>query len=170
VRVRFRGIPATNSDGACSLLEQAGICIVRDERQPVRFTVGQRRGSTCRITVLEATVLLDDSLKAVWRGSRTVSERRLVCEESQDAEEEDEQTDRIAKLSPTNPYATDMFQKWVQIWHTLGVDEIDINEVILLAVNCYLPDWQGEAVHNWSPAPRARSGECGKGRSRATTP
>ena len=65
VRVRFRGIPATNSDGACSLLEQAEICIVRDERQPVRFTVGQRRGSTCRITVLEATVLLDDSLKAV---------------------------------------------------------------------------------------------------------
>ena len=81
-----------------------------------------------------------------------VSERRLVCEESQDAEEEDEQTDRIAKLSPTNPYATDMFQKWVQIWHTLGVDEIDINEVILLAVNCYLPDWQGEAVHNWLPS------------------
>jgi hypothetical protein len=32
-----------------------------------------------------------------------------------------------------------MLQKWVQIWHTLGVDEIDINEVILLAVNCYLP-------------------------------
>ena len=30
VRVRFRGIPATNSDGACSLLEQAGICIAKD--------------------------------------------------------------------------------------------------------------------------------------------
>jgi hypothetical protein len=88
-----------------------------------------------------------------------VSERRLVCEESQDVEEEDEQTERIAKLSPTNPYAPDMLQKWVQIWHTLGVDEIDINEVILLAVNCYLPDWQGEAVHNWSPsAPRPLRG------------
>ena len=95
-----------------------------------------------------------------------VSERRLVCEESQDVEEEDEQTERIAKLSPTNPYATDMLQKWVQIWHTLGVDEIDINEGILLSASCYLPDWQGEAVHNWSPAPRARSGECGKGRVR----
>ena len=48
---------------------------------------------------------------------------------------------------------------WVQIWHTLGVDEIDINEIILLAVNCYLPDWQGEAVHNWSPsAPRPLRG------------
>jgi hypothetical protein len=77
--------------------------------KPVRFTVGQRRGSTCRITVLEATVLLDDSLKAVWRGSRMVSERRLVCEESQDVEEEDEQTERIAKLSPTNPYAPGRF-------------------------------------------------------------
>jgi hypothetical protein len=88
-----------------------------------------------------------------------VSERRLVCEESLDVEEEDEQTERIAKLSPTNPYAPDMLKKWVQIWHTLGVDEIDINEVILLAVNCYLPDWQGEAVHNWSPsAPRPLRG------------
>jgi hypothetical protein len=34
-----------------------------------------------------------------------------LCEESQDAEEEDEQTDRIEKLTPTNPYATDMLQK-----------------------------------------------------------
>ena len=40
-----------------------------------------------------------------------VSERRLVCEESQDVEEEDEQTERIAKLSPTNPYAPDMLDQ-----------------------------------------------------------
>ena len=97
-------------------------------------------------------MLLNDSLKEVWGGSRVVSERRLVSEESQEDEEADEQTDSIVKLSPTNPYATDMLQKWVQIWHILGVEEVDINEVILLAVNCYLPDWQGEAVHNWSPS------------------
>ena len=82
-----------------------------------------------------------------------------MCEESQGVEEEEEQTERTAKLSPTNPYASDMLQKWVQIWHTLGVDEIDINEVILLSVSCYLPDWQGEEVQAWSPsAPRPLRG------------
>ena len=125
MRVQFRGIPSTNLESACALLEQAGISIAKDEFQTAGFEVGQRRGSTGRTIVLEATVLLDDNLKAVWGGSRMVSERRLVCEESQDVEEEDEQTERIAKLSPTNPYAADMLQKWVQIWHTLGVDEID---------------------------------------------
>ena len=43
------------------------------------------------------SVLLDDNLQTVWRGSRMVSERRLVCEESQDVEEEDEQTERMGK-------------------------------------------------------------------------
>jgi len=170
MRVRFRGIPATNLDSACSLLEQAGISIAKDECQTAGFEVGQRRGSTGRITVLEATVLLDDSLKEVWRGSSMVSERRLVCEESQDVEEEDEQTKRIAKLSPTNPYATDMLQKWVQIWHTLGVDEIDINEGILLSASCYLPDWQGEELVAKRSAPAQGSvGRDGCG-ARANTP
>jgi hypothetical protein len=152
MRVRFRGILATNLESACALLEQAGISIAKDECQTAGFEVGQRRGSTSRTTVLEATVLLDDNLRQVWKGSRMVNKRRLVCEESQGVEEEDEQTKRIVKLSPTNPYAADMLQKWVQIWHTLGVDEIDINKVILLSVSCYLPDWQGEAVQNWSPS------------------
>ena len=47
------------------------------------FEVGQRRGSVNRTTVLEATVLLDDDLKQVWKGNRMVNGRRLVCEESQ---------------------------------------------------------------------------------------
>ena len=132
---------------------------MRDGCHPVRFALGQRRGSTCRITTTEATVLLNDRLKEVWGGSRLVSERRLVCEEIQEDEEEEEQTEGTATLSPTNPYATDMLQRWVQIWHILGVKEIDINEVILLAANCYLPDGRGEAVHNWSPsAPRPLRG------------
>jgi hypothetical protein len=47
----------------------------------------------------------------------------------------------------------------VQIWHILDVEEVDIYEVILLAVNCHLPDWRREAVHNWSPiAPRPLRG------------
>jgi hypothetical protein len=54
------------------------------------FEVGQRQGSTSRTTVLEATVLLDDNVKQVWKGSRMVNDRRLVCEESQGVEEEDE--------------------------------------------------------------------------------
>jgi hypothetical protein len=45
-----------------------------------------------------------------------------------------------------------MLQRWEQIGHILGVEDVDIHEVILLAVNCYLPDWRGEAVHNWSPS------------------
>ena len=45
-----------------------------------------------------------------------------------------------------------MLLRWVQIWHILGVEEIDINEVILLTANCYLPDWRWGAVHNWSPS------------------
>ena len=89
-----------------------------------------------------------------------VSERHLVCEESQDIEEEDEQTDRIAKLSPTNPYVTDMLQKWVQIWHTLGADEIDINEVISQT-------GKGKQYITGRQVPRARFGECGKERARA---
>jgi hypothetical protein len=146
-------------ESACVLLEQAGISIAKDEGQKAGFEVGQRRGSANRTTVLEATVLLDNNLKQVWKGNRMVNERRLVCEESQGVEEEEEQTERTAKLSPTNPYASDMLQKWVQIWHTLGVDEIDINEVILLSVSCYLPDWQGEEVQAWSPsAPRPLRG------------
>ena len=152
VRVRFRGIPATNPDAACALLVEAGICMVVDERHPVRFTMGQRRGSTCRVTVTEAKVLLNNTLKEVWGGSRMVSEKRLVCEESQEEGEEEEQTDSTATLSPTTPYSSEMLQRWVQIWHILDVEEVDIHEVVLLAVNCYLPDWRGEAVHNWSPS------------------
>ena len=159
VRVRFRGIPATDPDTACALLVSAGICMVIDERHPVRFTMGQRRGSMGRVTVTEATVLLNNTLKEVWGGSRMVSEKRLVCEESQEEGEEEEQTDCTATLSPTNPYASEILQNWVQIWHILDVEEVDIYEIILLAVNCHLPDWRGEAVHNWSPsAPRPLRG------------
>ncbi len=159
MRVRFRGIPATDPDAACALLVAAGICMVVDERHPVRFTMGQRRGSMGRVTVTEATVLLNNTLKEVWGGSRMVSEKRLVCEESQEEGEEEEQTDSTATLSPTTPYASEILQKWVQIWHILDVEEVDIFEVILLAVNCHLPDWRGEAVHNWSPsAPRPLRG------------
>jgi hypothetical protein len=148
-----------NPDSACALLVEAGTCMVVDERHPVRFTMGQRRGSTCRATVTEATALLNNTLREVWGGSRMVSEKRLVCEESQEDGEEEEQTDSTATLFPTTPYSTDMFQRWVQIWHILGVEEVDIHEVILLAVNCHLPDWRGEAVHNWSPsAPRPLRG------------
>jgi len=59
VRVRFRGLPATNSESACALLVEAGVCRVEDECHPVRFMMGQRRGSTCRITITEVTVLLN---------------------------------------------------------------------------------------------------------------
>jgi hypothetical protein len=65
VRVRFRGIPAKDPDAACALLVAAGICIVVDERHPVRFTMGQRRGSMGRVTVTEAPVLLNNTLKEV---------------------------------------------------------------------------------------------------------
>jgi hypothetical protein len=147
VRVRFRGIPRTDPNAACALLVGAGICIVFDERHPVRFTMGQRRGSMCRVTVTEAMVLLNNTLKEVWGGNRMVSEKRLVCEESQEEGEEEEQTDSTATLSPTTPCASEILQKWVQIWHILEVEEVDIHEVILLAVNCHLPDWRGEAVH-----------------------
>jgi hypothetical protein len=68
VRVRFRGLPATNSESACALLVEAGVCRVEDECHPVRFMMGQRRGSTCRITITEVTVLLNDNLKEVWGG------------------------------------------------------------------------------------------------------
>lgn len=82
-----------------------------------------------------------------------------MCEESQEDGEEEEQTDITATLLPTTPYSTDMLQLWVQIWHILCVEEVDIHEVILLAVNCHLPDWRGQAVHNWSPrAPRPLRG------------
>jgi hypothetical protein len=132
---------------------------VFDERHPVRFTMGQSRGSMCRVTVTEAMVLLNNTLKEVWGGNRMVSEKRLVCEESQEEGEEEEQTDSTATLSPTTPCASEILQKWVQIWHILEVEEVDIHEVILLAVNCHLPDWRGEAVHNWSPsAPRPLRG------------
>ena len=104
VQVRFRGIPATDPDAACALLVAAGICMVVDERHPVRFTMGQRRGSMGRVTVTEATVLLNNTLNEVWGGSRMVSEKRLVCEESQEEGEEEEQTDSTATLSPTTPY------------------------------------------------------------------
>jgi hypothetical protein len=103
MRVKFRGIVAANLESACVLLEQAGISIAKDEGQKAGFEVGQRRGSANRTTVLEATVLLDNHLKQVWKGNRMVNERRLVCEESQGVEEEEEQTERNAKLSPTNP-------------------------------------------------------------------
>jgi hypothetical protein len=88
-----------------------------------------------------------------------VSDKRLVCEESHDEEDEEAQSDSTATLSPTTPYASEILQKWVQIWHTLDVEDVDIYEIILLAVNCHLPDWRGEAVHNWSPsAPRPLRG------------
>ena len=76
-----------------------------------------------------------------------VSDKRLVCEESHDEEDEEAQSDSTATLSPTTPYASEILQKWVQIWHTLDVEDVDIYEIILLAVNCHLPDWRGEAVH-----------------------
>ena len=88
-----------------------------------------------------------------------IGANRIACEESQAEGEEEEQAESTATLSPTNPYSADMFQQWVQIWHILGVEEVDILEIILLAVNCHLPDWKGEAVQNWSPsAPRPLRG------------
>jgi hypothetical protein len=152
VRVRFSSIPVTDLDAACALLVAAGICMVVDECHPVKFTMGQRRGSMGRVTVTEATVILNNNLKEVWVGSKMVSEKRLVCEESQEEEEEEEQTDSTVTLSPTTPYVSEILQKWVQIWHILDVEDVDIYEVILLTVNCHLPDWRGEAVHNWSPS------------------
>jgi hypothetical protein len=159
VRVRFLGVPATDPDAACALLVAAGIRMVADECHPVEFTMGRRRGSMGRVTVTEATVILNDNLKEVWAGSKMVSDKRLVCEESHDEEDEEAQSDSTATLSPTTPYASEILQKWVQIWHTLDVEDVDIYEIILLAVNCHLPDWRGEAVHNWSSsAPRPLRG------------
>jgi hypothetical protein len=85
--------------------------MVTDEHHPVKFTIGQRRGSMGRVTVTEVTVLLNNTLKEVWGGSRMVSEKRLVCEDSQEEGEEEEQTDCTATLSPTNPYASEILQK-----------------------------------------------------------
>ena len=76
--MKFRGISAANLESACALLEQAGISIAKDEGQTAGFEVGQRRGSANRTTVLEATVLLDNNLKQVWKGNRMVNGRRLV--------------------------------------------------------------------------------------------
>lgn len=159
MRVKFRGIPATNPASACALLEEAGVCIIIGECHQVSFTMGQRRGSTCRVTITEATVLINDNLRRVWGGSRTVGDKYIICEESLAAEEEEEQTESTATLSPTSPYSSDILQQWLQVWHILGVEEVDILEIILLAVNCHLPDWQGETVHNWSPStPRPLKG------------
>ena len=60
------------------------------------------------VTVTEATVILNNNLKEVWVGSKMVSEKRLVCEESQEEEKEEEQTDSTATLSPTTPYASEI--------------------------------------------------------------
>jgi hypothetical protein len=43
----------------------------------------------------------------------------------------------------------------MRIWQILEVEEADVHELILLAVRCYLPDWRGDEVQNWTPgAPR----------------
>jgi hypothetical protein len=120
VRVRFRGLPATNSESACALLVEAGVCRVEDEGHPVRFMMGQRRGSTCRVTITEVTVLLNDNLKEVWEGSRMIGGKRSTCEENQAEGDEEEQTECTATLSPTTSYSADLLQRWVQIWHILG--------------------------------------------------
>ena len=39
-----------------------------------------------------------------------VSEKRLVCEESQEDGQEEEQTDSTATLLPTTPYSNDTFK------------------------------------------------------------
>jgi hypothetical protein len=39
--------------------------------------MGQRRGSTCRVTITEVTVLLNDNLKEVWEGSRMIGGKRI---------------------------------------------------------------------------------------------
>jgi hypothetical protein len=54
--------------------------------------MGQRRGSTCRITITEVTVLLNDNLKEVWEGSRMIGGKRITCEENQAEGDEEEQT------------------------------------------------------------------------------
>jgi hypothetical protein len=151
IRVRFRGVPATSSSVACHLQAEAGIIIATDESHPVQFVRGPRRGSTNTITVTEVTVFPNEALQKVWGGSRMVGGRRIVCEEGPGEEEDEEQPDKLATLLPINSYSGDTLQHWVQVWQLLGVDGIYIHEVVLLAVQCYLPDWRRDQVQNWSP-------------------
>ena len=137
IRVRFRGVPATSSSVACHLLVEAAISIIEEQSHPVRFEVGQRRCSTNIVTVTEVTAVPNEALRVVWAGSRMVGGKRIACEEGQGDGEEEDQTDNIATLLPTNDYSSDILQRWVQIWQILGVEDVDI---ILLAAQCYLPD------------------------------
>jgi hypothetical protein len=147
--------PATSFSVACHLLVEAGIRIVQEQSHPVRFELGQLRCSTNIVTVMEVTAVPNEALRAIWAGSRMVGGKRIACEEGQGDGEEEQQTDNIATLLPTNDYSSDILQGRVQIWQILGVEEADIHEVILLAAKCYLPDWRGDEVQNWCPdAPR----------------
>ncbi len=83
---------------------EAGVRIVTEESHPVQFEMGQRRCSTNVVTVTEVTTLPNEALWGVWEGSRMVGGKRVVCEEVQGDGEEEEQTDNIATLLPTNNY------------------------------------------------------------------
>jgi hypothetical protein len=105
-------------------------------------------------SVTEVTALLNEALREVWAGKRMVGGKHVVCDEDKRDGEEDNQ-DNIASLLPTSGYSSDHLQRWMRIWQILEVEEVDIHELILLAVRCYLPDWRGDEVQNWAPgAPR----------------
>ena len=137
--VQSRAVGSTSSGVACHILVEAGVRIVAEESHPVQFEMGQRRCSTNVVTVTEVTTHPNEALWGVWEGSRMVG----GSEEVQGDGEEEEQTDNIATLLPTNNYSSDILQRWVQIWQILAVEEVDIHEVIFLAVQCHLPDWRG---------------------------
>ena len=51
------------------------------------------------------------ALRGIWEGSTMVGGKRVVCEEGQGDGEEEEQTDNIATLLPTNNYSRDILQR-----------------------------------------------------------
>jgi hypothetical protein len=63
------------------------------------------------ITVTDVTARPNEALRGIWEGSTMVGGKRVVCEEGQGDGEEEEQTDNIATLLPTNNYSRDILQR-----------------------------------------------------------
>ena len=166
--IRFNGLPVDTLTAAKQWITRHGIRADEKAWSYASFQIRRSRSGGRAATELVVEVITSQALMHLFTGRAPQVHSGVWCEFVDRNECGDDASGRTALLRPVGAGAAWSLRCFTEFWQSAGVDEGELREVMLAALQTQLPNWRAADLHTWSPdQPRSlRATWNGTGRQR----
>ncbi|MEY4040218.1 MAG: hypothetical protein RLZZ52_1086, partial [Actinomycetota bacterium] len=151
VWVRFNGLPVDTLTAAKQWITRRGILADEKAWSHASWQIRRLRSGGRAATELVVEVVASQALMRLFIGRAQQTHSGFWCEFVDRNEGGDDASGRTALLRPVGAGAAWSLRCFTELWQSAGIDEGELREVMLAALQTQLPNWKAADLHTWSP-------------------